>query len=219
MNSKRIKVSLVLLVLAVFTCTVLWLARGPSVQGRTPSVTQDDGQMANPLARLDRKAKATKGASPFAVRELTDEVFTTFAPPEVPTFTQEAMKDRVARAEVNYRQGADKGIPEFRVSKTVNELAVKFELPDYAKVSPAMVRAIRVGLMFEMPNLIAQDDPGDKSHKRKIGSSINPFMSPLEAATVTMFFLQQKMINDAFQVSHKQFFADRHKKQVQEWGE
>jgi hypothetical protein len=82
-----------------------------------------------------------------------------------------------------------------------------------------MVRVVRVGLMFELPNLIAQDDPGDKKHKKKIGSSINPLMSPLEATTVTMFLLQQKMVNDAFQVSHKQFFADLHKNQLQKWEE
>jgi hypothetical protein len=136
MNSKRIKVSLVLFVLAAFTCTLLWLAKSPSVQGRAPSVTQDDGQMANPLASLNRKAKATKGADPIAVHDLTDEVFATFAPTELPPFTQEAMKERVGRAEVNYREGADKGIPEFRVSKTVNELAVSSRSPVLRNLVP-----------------------------------------------------------------------------------
>jgi hypothetical protein len=219
MITKRTKVSLVLFFLVGLTCAALWLARSPSVQGRAPSVTQADAQSVHPFTGLDRKAKAAKGADAVAIRDLTEDAFTTFAPTEMPSFTQEAMKDRVARAEVNYRIGADKGIPEFKVAKTVNELADKLEIPDYAKVSPAMVRIVRLGLMMELPNFIAQDPPGDKEHKKKLGSSINPFMSPLEATAVTMFLLQQKLLNEAFQVSHKEFFANLHEKQLQKWEE
>lgn len=218
MISKQIKVSLVFFFLVVFTCSALWLVRSQSAQARTLSRSQDDAQSADPLARLGRKTKATKGADPSAVRDLTDEVFNTLALVEVPVFTQEAMKERVARSEVNYRLNADKGITESKVARTVNELAEKLEIPDYAKVSPAMVRFVRLGLMLELPNFIAQDPPADKKRK-KIGSSINPFLSPLEATSVTMFLLQQKMLNEAFQVSHKEFFANVHEKQLQKWGE
>lgn len=218
MTSKRIKVSLVFFFLIVFTFTALWQVRSPSAHGNAPSVSQDGAQMTDPLVSLDRKAKATRGGGPSAVRDLTDDAFNTFALTEVPAFTQEAMKERVARAEVNYRNGADTGISEVKVAKTVNDLANKLEIPDYAKVSPAMVRLVRVGLMLELPNFIAQDAPADKKRK-KIRSSINPFMSPLEATSVTLFLLQQKMLNDAFQVSHKEFFASMHEKQLQKWGE
>ena len=218
MISKQIKVSLVFFFLVVLTCSALWLVRSPSAHGSTPPVSQDNAQTADPLARLGRKTKATKGADPSAVRDLTDEVFNTLALSEVPVFTREAMKERVARAEVNYRQNADNAITESKVARTVNELAEKLEIPDYAKVSPAMVRIVRLGLMLDLPNFIAQDPPADKKSK-KIGSSINPYLSPLEATAVTMFLLQQKMLNDAFQVSHKEFFANVHAKQLHKWGE
>lgn len=219
MISKQIKVVLILFMLVAFTCTALWLAKSPSVQGRAPSVTQDQAQRPEPLTCLNDKAKAAKGPDPSAVRALTDEVFEALALPEVPLFTQEAMKERVARAEMNYRKGADKGISEFKVAKTVNELAAKLEIPDYEKVSPAMVRIIRVGLMGQLPNFIAQDAPSDKKHTKKVGSSINPVLTPLEATAVTLYLLQQKLLNEGFQVTHKEFFANVHEKQLQHWRE
>jgi len=171
------------------------------------------------LSVLDRKATVSKGKDPIAIRDITDSIFATFAPTEIPPFTQESMKDRVGRAEVNYRQGTYKGIPETKVAKTVNELADKFALPDYAKVSTAMVRTARVSLMLQLPHFIAQDDPTDTKHKKNIGSSINPFMSPLEATAVTLFLLEQKTLNEDFQLSHKDFFANIRRKQVQRWQE
>jgi hypothetical protein len=219
-----VKVSLVFFVLIAFTGAVLWLTKSSPVQGRTLSaprgIQTEDIKTVNPLRALNQRARASKGTDPVAVRDLTTEVFATFAPTDVPSFAQEAMKDRVARAEVNYRQGVDKGISEVKVAKAVNELADKFALPDYAKVSVAMVRTARMGLMLQLPNLIAQSDPADKVHKKKkLGSSITPFMSPLEATTLTLFLLQQKTLNEEFQVSHKEFFANIHEKQMQRWAE
>jgi hypothetical protein len=217
MSRKRIKVSLIFFVSIAFSCTVLWLVNSPAVQGRAPAVPQNT-QSGNPFVELNRKAKASKGIDPIAVNDVTSEVINTFAPTDVPAFTQEAMKERVGRAELNYRQGVDKGISEVKVARTVNELADKFALPDYAKVSVAMVRTARVILMLQLPNLIGQDAPADKNHKKKIGSSINRSMSPLEATALTLFLLQQKTLNEAFQVSHKEFYANLHQKQMEKWG-
>jgi len=216
MSRKRIKVSLVFFVLTAFICTGFWLFRSASIQGNAASLPQDV-QSGNPLAGLDRKARASRGTDPVAVNDVTSEVINTFAPSEVPPFTREAMKERVGRAELNYRQGVDKGISEVNVAKTVNELADKFALPDYAKVSVAMVRTSRIVLMLQLPSLIGQDNPAEKQHKKKIGSSINRSMSPLEATAVTLFLLQQKTLNEAFQVSHKEFFANLHQKQMEKW--
>jgi hypothetical protein len=44
-------------------------------------------------------------------------------------------------------------------------------------------------------------------------------MSPLEATALTLFLLQQKTLNEAYQVSHKEFFENLHQKQVEKWGE
>jgi hypothetical protein len=218
MITKRTKVSLVFVLLVGLTCSVLWLAKSPSVEGRAPSVVQDI-QREDPLAGLNRKAKASKGKDRIAVDDLTGEVVTTFAPPDLPLFTQEGIKERVARAELNYRQGVDKGISEVKVAKTVNELADKFALPDYAKVSVAMVRTTRVILMLQVPDLIRQDNPTGKKLKKKIGSSISPFMSPLEATALTLFLLQQKTLNEAYQFSHKEFYENLNKKQKEKWTE
>jgi hypothetical protein len=219
MISKRIKISVAFLSLTLFTSTALWQVRSPSAHAIAPSVTTATTQMESPLSSLNRKAKATKHADPEAVRELTDEAFNAFTPADLPIFTQETMRERVARAEVSYRKGAVKGISEVRVAKTINELAEKLALPDYAKVSVAMVRTARVALMLELPNLIAQNSPGYKKQEKKIGSSINRSMSPLEATTLTLFLLQQKTHNEDFQFSHEEFYANLQQKQVQRWKE
>jgi hypothetical protein len=217
MITKRTKVGLVLFLLVGLTSSALWLAKSPSVEGHAPSVSQNI-EREGPLAGLNRKARASKGTDPIAIKDLTREVVTTFATTDLPAFTQEGVTERVARAELGYRHGVEKGISEVRVAKTVNELADKFALPDYAKVSVAMVRTTRVILMLQVPDLIAQDNPAEKKNKkRKIGSSISPFMSPLEATALTLFLLQQKTLNEAYQVSHKEFYANLHQKQVEKW--
>src|SRR4051812_6481729 len=219
MSRNRVKVSLTFFGLIALTGAVLWPAKSSPVQGRALSAPRDV-KANNPLVALSQKARASKGADPVAVRDLTEEVFDTFSPADVPLFTEESAKERVARAEVSYRQGADKGISEVKVARAVNELADKFALPDYAKVSVAMVRTARMGLMMQLPNLIGQENPTEKKpKKRKIGSSISPFMSPLEATTLTLFLLQQKTVNEDFQVSHKEFFANIHEKQVERWAQ
>lgn len=217
MISKRIKIGVVFLFLTIFTGTALWQVRSPSAHAITPSVPKPVARVETPLNSLDRKAKAAKHGDSAAVRDLTDEAVNTFALADVPIFTQEAMKERVARAEVSYRQGRVKGISEVRVAKTINELAEKLALPEYAKVSVAMVRTARMRLMLELPNLMTLDDSGYKKSKKRIGSSISPFMSPLEATSLTLFILQQKGLNEDFQLSHEEFYGNIQKKQVQRW--
>jgi hypothetical protein len=220
MITKRTKVSLALFLLVGLTSSVLWLTQSPSVEGRAPAVSQKV-ERESPLAGLNRKAKASKGTNPFTVDDLTRDVVATFATTDMPNFTQEGVKERVAKAELSYRQGVDKGISEVKVARTINELADKFALPDYAKVSVAMVRTTRVILMLEVPDLVGQNNPADKNNnkKKKIGSSISPFMSPLEATALTLFLLQQKTLNEAYQVSHKEFFENLNQKQMGKWGQ
>lgn len=218
MITQRTKVSLALFILAGFTCAGLWLAQSPSVEGRTPPVKQAR-QVEGPLAGLNQKVKTAKGKDANAVRDLTNEVVTALSPDEVPLFAQESAKERVSRAEVSYREGATKGISEVKVAQTINELADKLALPDYSRVSVAMVRTTRMSLMLQMPDLVAQPAPNERPARKKIGSAISPFMSPLEATALTMFVLQQKTHNEDFQLSHDDFYANLQKKQVAKWEE
>lgn len=219
MISKKIPITVAILLLTVFTSMVLWQERSPAVQATPQRVSKNTVPVKTPFASLDQKAKATKHGDPAAVRDLTDEAVTTFALADIPIFTQEGMKDRVARAEVVYRQRKVKGISEVKVAKTINELAERLALPEYTRVSVAMVRTARLGLMLELPNLMTLDDLDNNKQKKKIGSSISPFMSPLEATSLTLFLLQQKALNEDFQHSHEEFYGNIQRKQVQRWKE
>ncbi len=114
------------------------------------------------------------------------------APKDVPAFTKNSMKDRLARAEMHYRATGEGGVPEENVAMMVNDLATKFGAPEYAKTDRDQARFLRVRMMADLPNFAGQDVKE---------SSINPVMSPLEGTAVAMALLQQKLYNEEFQVT------------------
>lgn len=213
----RFKMILALLLFGVSICVLVSISRTQPVHGSAPSAFQPDLRE-DPLGKLNRAAKAAKGTDSVAIAEVADEVFTAFALPDLPLYTQENAKDRIRRAEMSYRQGGN-SIAEKDVAKTVNELLDKLDLRDYGKVSRPMVRMVRVNLMLRLPNLIAQDPPGKRRKQKQIGSTINPAMSPLEATAVTLFLLQQKMLSDSYRVPYTQFFSNVHRKRMDRWQE
>jgi hypothetical protein len=219
MTTKHIKkIGVVVAVVSILIAAFLWLTNRPPIgPGKTLAASNHDATTES-FARLNQKARATKSADPDEIRSLTDEALNLFRISDVPPFIEEAIKERVARAEVDHRKEHKRGISEGTVAHTVNELAAKFEIPDYEKVSRAMVRASRMTLLVWLPHFVAQDTPGKKPRK-KVGSAINPYMSPLEATSLTMFLIQQKIVNEDYQVSHQQFFANQRERQLQRWND
>jgi hypothetical protein len=182
------------------------------------SAMADSGDESNMMDDLiDQKAQKAKGNDESAVGELADEVFATPYFMEVPSDFREAMKQRVLSDELKYRHGK-KGIKEEKVVETVDELARKLNAPDYAKTSPLQVRTLRVRLMRGYPNFIAQETSEErKGLKKKVGDTINPEMSPLEAVFVTGVLLQQKMLNEDFQHPPQEWEDKLRKKQLKRW--
>lgn len=166
---------------------------------------------------IDEKAHRAKGNDESAVRELANEVFATAYFGEIPSDYREAMKERIIRDELNYRSGK-KGVSEEKVVLTVNHLALKFNAPDFAQTSAAQVRALRVRLKLGYPNFIAQETREKKKGlKKKVGDTINPEMSPLEAAFVTGVLVQQKMLNADFQHAPQVWEEKLRKGQLKRW--
>jgi hypothetical protein len=195
----------------------LWLnANSPArAQAEMPPDPEDSGGMVFDL--IDEKALNAKDGSEFAVSELADEVFNTSDFAAIPDEIREKMKDRVLRAELMYRKGGE-GIEEDTIVKVVNEYADKFTAPDYAKTSSLQVRYLRATLMRGYPNFISQPKPGEKEGlEPEVGTSINPTMSPLEAAFVTAVLLQQKMLNEEYQKTPQEWADSMREKQLEEW--
>jgi hypothetical protein len=101
----------------------------------------------------------------------------------------------------------------------VNGLAMKFKAPEYAKTSQYEVRRLRMSALPLMPNFIAKERSAkaeghsvEESQAKQIGSSINPKMSPMEAAFIMVLLLKQKVSNPDYQVTQ----AERASKWVEQ---
>jgi|GEM_PF-1419267 len=216
MNNRYLKLIALLLVCCGAITGLIWRAlifRAHASPHVAPSSQSSKVTPVKPFERINQKAKAAKHSDQKADEELAFEVVSTLTPSQVPSFTKEALMERLARAETNHRAGRSRGIPEDNVVKMINELAGKFSAPEYAKTTPLEVRVARTGLMADMPNLIADKPIALKEKgKKTIG-----LMSPVEAFAVSMFVLRQKLVNEAWQVSPREFTDNLYRKKLERW--
>jgi hypothetical protein len=163
------------------------------------------------FASFNSKARLAKSGDERAVRDLADEVFTEFGYSEVAGVLS-LFKDRLVRAEINYRRTGNGGIPERNVVRMLNGLTKELGAPDYARVSVHQVRYLRVNLLPVFPSFI-----GHSSTRQSNRSIIDPEMSPLEATGLTLLLVTQKLANEDFQVTPEEWTARRHQKAVAKW--
>ncbi|MCP9494379.1 MAG: hypothetical protein MSG64_07990 [Pyrinomonadaceae bacterium MAG19_C2-C3] len=210
--NKYAKLIAAALVLCAGGGVVMWMSARSSVKGAA-AVMPNDNTYVHPFDKINKKAKAAKNNKEESVKEMTDEIIDTLTLPRVPFFIKDKMKDRLARAEKNYRTGKKGGISEDGVVKMVNELAGKFNVPEYVKTNHFQVRTARVSLLASLPDLTTtKTDKLKKGDKKILG-----LMSPAEAIAVSMYLLQQKMVNEAWQVTPEEFVANLHQKQLERW--
>lgn len=204
--NKRSQTFLLFLILGILAIGVGWQSSQMATNG-------DDKQMSN---RVEAAAKKAKNNDEKAIRELADAVFE-YAGAPIPSDLSSGIKDRLVRAEINYRKGK-KGLREEDIARTVNYLADTIEAPAYARTDRMQVRVMRVRLMGDHPSFIAQEkDEKKKGLKKKIGDTINPEVSPLEGAFLTMMMVQQKVLNDDWQKTPREFAATlntKHRKEA-----
>lgn len=186
------------------------------VRASSPNAAKTD----NPLSGLDLRAQEAKSGDPEAVRALADEIFATTAPePEFQNPVVEDVKDRLVRAEVEYksRSTGQESIDENNIVRTVNQVADVLQLPDYARTSPLQVRLLRLSLLPHLPHFIAQDLNGRAAANPNIHSKISNKVSPLEAAYLVLALVQQKRNNPAFQLTPKEFRDSVYARQIAAW--
>jgi hypothetical protein len=197
-----------LLIVCILVIGVGWQTSHPATQ-------KGDSKkpMHNQVEEAAKKAKNSKDEK--AVRELADAVFD-YAGGQMPASVSDGIKDRLVRAEMNYRKGK-KGIREEDIVRTVNELADTMSAPAYAKTSKLQVKVMRVKLMGDHPSFIAQErDEKKKGLKKEVGDTINPEVSPLEGAFITMMMIQQKVLNEDWQKTPEEYAANLNTKRQKE---
>lgn len=214
---KRFVLGLTLLLTGALAPGVAWHSTRTHAQDQLPAASTDGGANGVTDDSINEKAKKAHGGDERAVRELADEVFNTPYFAEMPEALRQAVKERVLRHEADYRAGK-KGVKEGQVVQTVNGLADKFELPDYAKTSPLQVRVLRARLRAGYPDFIAQDtDPQNRGLKKKVGARLKTEMSPLEAVFTTAVLMQQKLLNEDFQLAPGEYSDHLHKQELEKW--
>lgn len=161
---------------------------------------------------IEEQARKAKDNQEQSIRLLADAVFKDVAA-TLPGSISTRLKDRLIEAEVKYRQG-HKDIRESHVVRAVNKLAARFNAPDYARTSPLQIRTLRLELMKQYPNFVAQDEDDRKALKKRVGDGINQDVSPLEAFFLAAVMVEQKMLNDDWQESPEEWAANAkaHKK-------
>jgi hypothetical protein len=154
---------------------------------------------ANDLAALSRAGNVD------ATNQLAREPFRNAA---IPTEVADAFgfTDRIAQAEIAYRQGSHPAVHEEDVVKAVNNLATTLGTPAWTHTTQAEVRRLRVRLFATLPKLFANHEPPDsKGHYRLL----SPNMSPSEASYIATTMLYMKVFYSDFQFTEAEQAQNR----------
>lgn len=191
-----------LTLLALISGGVLWSISG-STAHYPQSAAGNDGP-ANPLVAINQKARlANLGGQP-AIRDLVDEIFA------MSDFAQEfaelddAIKERLVRAELNYQNSHGKSnCSEFRIVHAVNQLADRVGTPAYTRTNIFEVRRLRANLVPYIPDI----QGGRKKNQPRNGQKFGNAMSPLETFFVAVTLVQQKRHNPEYQLTNDEWVA------------
>jgi hypothetical protein len=183
--------------------------------GTKSSPTQAERKI-SPFERLYVTSVAAQKGESDAIDNLADAILTDFVPLEIPADLRGAVKTRLVRAELNYR-GGGRGITEADIARTINNLVDKFEAPQYAKTSSRQVRYLRLSMMGVFPEFSRQKPETTKGRQGNVPTSISPWLSPLEASFLTALMLQQKLLNEDYQVEPKDWGEHLQRKNLEMW--
>lgn len=180
--------------------------------GRRASSQDVQNDRTDSLARINSKAELLNTADETVIRDLADEVFMSFDEDLVPQVMKDSMKERIVRAEVNYRRGYGKPVSEFGVVRMTNMLMKKLGAPAYAQTNVFEVRRLEMNFLPFLSKFIGNKPVGTSHGPKALRSSFNPEMSPLEAITVANLLFQQKRVNPAYQLTQDEYVAKHYGK-------
>jgi hypothetical protein len=152
---------------------------------------------------VENKAALVKADDTNSVRALADELFNfPRAFPRMPALMESMAKDRLIQAEMLYRQGKKPGVQERDVADTLNGMADKLGCPPHSKTTLSQIRLLRMSLALAEPTFMGT---GLTQQGIALGESVDPSMSPLQAAHIIQTVIDQKLINPLFQVSAQEW--------------
>lgn len=202
--SKRNSLLGVLFLSSALIVTAVLVFGDRRASGQDIQVGQTDS-----VSRINSKAELLNTADETVIRDLADEVFTSFNADLVSPEIVGSVKDRVVRAEVNYRRGNGHPVSEFGVVRMTNMLMKRLGAPAYAQTNVYEVRRLEMNFLPFLSKFIGKKPAGRSHGPKALGSSFNPEMSPLEAVAIANLLIQQKRVNPAYQLTHDEWVAKR----------
>lgn len=177
------------------------------VGSRRASSQDGASEAGNSVSRINSKAEALNSADETQIRDLTNEIFKSFELDQVPAALTDGLRERLVRAEVNYRSGRGNAVSEFGIVRMTNMLGDKLGAPAYFKTNVFEVRRLQLSFVPFLSKLIGKKPAGQVSGPKAKRSSINATMSPLEAFTIAGLLIQQKRFNPTYQVTQDEFLV------------
>lgn len=152
--------------------------------------------------RIGEITSTVKPGDEAAIRELADLVWPITTNNKTLQEFAQPLKERLVRAEIDYRNGKSQGIPEEKIVDVVNYLAKEFEAPVYAQAQLEEVKTLRSGQAYPLfhslaPNLAAMSE----AERKTVPLQINSNMSPIEAVYFTLTLISQKQLNPCNQLT------------------
>lgn len=174
----------------------------------------DPWQVGGPDKVIDNAARAVSSENETSVRALTEAVFTVYPHVfgRIPAPFDSGIKDAFTHAELAHLQGSRPGVTEQDVANLVNMWADRLHLPEYAKTSPKQVRVLRMSLAAGSPVFMGR---GMTDPNAIPGATINPEMSPLQAAHLATVLVDQKFLDPDYQVAPTEWEQHFQEKQIE----
>jgi len=153
------------------------------------------------LEGIELRANLASVNDPESVRALTDEILARSPVASAP----ESLKDRLHRAELAFRRGAQAPVSEADLASRLNEEVdhsmptAKVRIPSYMRTSEDQIRTVRTFVRRFVPDLVKTSDGAPEPMGKTKG------MSPAEMAFVTISLIHQKLINPEYQVSPEEW--------------
>lgn len=155
---------------------------------------------------IDNKALIAQNGQQAAVSDLVDTIFIENGAGDLNSTLAASLKDRIVRAEMNGHT-----INETQVVQAINWLANELSAPSFAQTSQLQTRVSRLELNEYIPNLfVNKDSQGNKTTNRPLNSDLATQISPSEGVCLSLILIQQKMLNQDFQLTPTEWESKFH---------
>jgi hypothetical protein len=181
------------LLTALVVCGVIALqfsfpARSQSQQDRSP---------VDPTT-LERDAVAAREGDLYQMSILVRHTLNFAHIVPLPANIRQTLEEHLSTAEVDFWNHSHAGVQEGDIVRLINRACDRLQLPEYAKTNQAQVRELRMDMLVHFPTLMGR---GMADYPMKVGDSISPVLSPLQAMHLVSSLIDQKFLDPAYQVT------------------